>query len=784
MCVLCRDTFSRSDILKRHFQKCSIRRGNPTGASHLSHAQAHLKKSHPGPHKASNSMSNENDLMNANNNGMGNGGNGQSSLPLFGVIPDGSVPDAGSNLTDEQAQQLSRSNSMKRLGDGGMDGRGMAGSLPGGPGRSNFQGYAGGGASTMAPGMNPSLAFSMSQGQNGHSYSQGYNYASHGNNTNVQAQPASQDWSQMFPASHEGYQNQYNPNLNTSQVSIKPEYIKSEPAPQQLNPTNGLFTGLYPNVTNPVSTSQFPAWNLQNDPLEELSSKLIYFCFANNQIIGRNNDIRKYLSANNIKHFIEQFTSFQGHFPIIHVPTFRIADAFEGLLLAIICIGAVYSDRMAPREVRDMMEFAKALIERNSPVFATMSRGPTGDSNFGGETIGSSRSELEQITAIVIMQILFTWNGTPVQREKARREFPLIAEIARRAGLTKPTTIAPFSVLHQPNVTVENFNIASFDWNTWAEQERRSRLMFTIFLLDTAMVVYFNSVPRFDREEIRLPLPADDAAWDAANATECAEALGLHGSDIQRSRNIEGSRRIKQPEMHTALRALMNPNWDLQPGTTNLYSKFLLVHALHVHLWTAQRQLSLQESGSAPTFPGSGTSTPLSQNDWIRGVDPGSATHSANTSGRATPVENGTQSSQLLKAINNAFDKWKKSWDEDMLIQYPPSSARYKRFGFCRDGVHFFWLAKYLMKNGRPLDWQTAPDQRFSQIMNLLKSVKTWVVSDSTQRGEGLGSVSDIDKDYGVTDLTLDMAQLFKPINKQINSPVPGVHTNIGNGLG
>lgn len=45
MCVLCRDTFSRSDILKRHFQKCSLRRGNPTGATHLSHPQAHLKRS-------------------------------------------------------------------------------------------------------------------------------------------------------------------------------------------------------------------------------------------------------------------------------------------------------------------------------------------------------------------------------------------------------------------------------------------------------------------------------------------------------------------------------------------------------------------------------------------------------------------------------------------------------------------------------------------------------------------------------------------------------------------
>ncbi|KAM3562069.1 hypothetical protein ARSEF4850_002917 [Beauveria asiatica] len=36
-CVLCDDTFSRSDILKRHYQNCSARRGNPTRASHLSH---------------------------------------------------------------------------------------------------------------------------------------------------------------------------------------------------------------------------------------------------------------------------------------------------------------------------------------------------------------------------------------------------------------------------------------------------------------------------------------------------------------------------------------------------------------------------------------------------------------------------------------------------------------------------------------------------------------------------------------------------------------------------
>ena len=42
-CGLCSDTFSRSDILKRHFAKCSDRRGNPTGQNHLAHSRANKK---------------------------------------------------------------------------------------------------------------------------------------------------------------------------------------------------------------------------------------------------------------------------------------------------------------------------------------------------------------------------------------------------------------------------------------------------------------------------------------------------------------------------------------------------------------------------------------------------------------------------------------------------------------------------------------------------------------------------------------------------------------------
>jgi hypothetical protein len=744
-------------------------------------------------------MSSEHDMMAVN--GMNTLNHDPALNAPFGVVADGSVPDAGSNLTNEEAE-------MRNGGAMGGNGRSMTGSGPGGSNRASFdQSYAGQMASTMPSGMNPSLAYTMPHGQNGHSYSQGYDFASRGSSmqphtatsvsslqngrgtyqmTSAGQQNGLNDWSQLYPQqTQNSFINPYNPNIPTPHVPIK-----SEP---NNNASNTLYNGVYNSEVNGLAAtfSGFPTWNnLQNDPLQEVSSRLLYFCFPNNQIIGRSNDIRKYLSADHIKHFLENFSNFQGHFPIIHMPTFSISKAYEGLLLAMICIGAVYSERMTPSQVREMMELAKAVIERNSPIFLSLSQDTSVDGGSGKESSLSTSLELEHITAVFMMQVLFTWHGTPLQREKARLQFPTIVALARKAGLTTPiTTIsgtAAVSALHQRHVKVENFNSVSFDWNAWVEQEKRSRLLFAIFLTDAAMVIYFNSSPLFDTLEIRVPLPADDAAWDARTSTQCAEAIGLHRPAAARDRNLEGSRRPKQPEMHSALETLMRPELDLQSGTTNLYSKFILIHALHIQLWTAQKQLN-QESGQSSlqnlAFPSSASSTPLSQNDWVfrGGMDPtGSGAPSATSSGRATPVEGGGQSQmlhQLLKATSNAFEKWKKVWDEDMAVQYPPSSTSYRRFGFCRDGVHFYWLGKYLVKNNRGTEWQMAPDQRFSQVMHLLKYVKNWVVSDSAKRGEELGSVSDIDNDYGTRDLTLDMSQLFKPINKQIDSPVAGVHT-------
>ncbi|KAK7927843.1 fungal-specific transcription factor domain-containing protein [Apiospora marii] len=103
MCVLCRDTFGRSDILKRHFKKCSIRRGNPTGMSHLSHPQAHVKKHVVAQQKAQEGKMNQiHDLSIMQ---------GDNVVHPFGIVQ---MQGNMSNITNHQ-NQLSESSSISRM---------------------------------------------------------------------------------------------------------------------------------------------------------------------------------------------------------------------------------------------------------------------------------------------------------------------------------------------------------------------------------------------------------------------------------------------------------------------------------------------------------------------------------------------------------------------------------------------------------------------------------------------------------------------------------------------
>ena len=749
MCVLCRDTFSRSDILKRHFQKCSIRRGNPTGVSHLSHPHAHVKKNAAGPKP----LPEGGDLSHMN--GMGNMPTDSTSMP-FGLI---ATPDGMAN----DQNQLSRANNMSRLEDANdRDRRGVAGA-----GRPGFdQPYSGSvPPNTMAANMGSQMPnYGLTTAQNGMPIFAGQN----------SSQQQNVDWSSMFHAgAPTTYVHSFPPNNGKTQTGVKPE-----PSAAAASRPSAVPTG---NHSNDADRSLFFAsWDHVHvhDPYQELSYRLIAFLSPPAYSTPEHSaDVGLYFSPENIRDCLEKYTHFHVHFAVLHIPTFRILEAYSGLLAGVCCIGACYLDRMSADHVRNMVSYLKAALERDSNMLVDPDYPLRPDVNQDGGPFGTSDRDIEELQAILLMHTLLVWNGTPAQREEARQIFPLIAQLARRARLLTVSNDATLcSLFHQPGFSPGTLDASSFDWTAWVQQEKRIRILLAIFSVDVALGLFFNSAPLFDALEVQIPLASDDAAWEAQDPRECAEALGLYGPEAAAGRNPDGTQRAKQPEMHLALRALLHGSYQIQTGTTNLYGKFILVHALLALIRKAQT-----EGHAAVT---NRSSTPLSHNDWIVGLgqDVMSGQVSAATSGRTTPVE-GVLPPQTLGMFATALDKFKRNWDVDMATQFPPSSTNPRRHGFSRDGVHYYWLANYLLRNTRAADLAMAPDQRFTQVIRLLKSVRSWVMRDGASRGEELGSIGEIDRDYGVQNLTLDMVNLFKPLPQVVESVgIPSVKADIGTG--
>lgn len=529
--------------------------------------------------------------------------------------------------------------------------------------------------------------------------------------------------------------------------------------------------GVAPNDMNDRSLF-FSNWDLHpstQDPYHQLSAQIHSFFHPPGTVASSQTAcLNEFFSPVNIRDFLDSYIHFHVHFSFLHIPTFRIMEAYTGLIAAMCCIGACYSDRAVSPNVREIMNFLKIALERDCDLFASNTTQPS--FKFGN---GKDKQDVERLQALILMSALLTWHGTPIQRESARRLFPLVADITRRFDLLQVRSDPSlYSIFHQPKISLEDLNPGQFDWAAWVEQESRIRLMHMIYLLDVARGLYFNCDPQFDGLEIRIPLPADDAAWEAQSALDCAQGLSLYGSEAARAKNPDGSQRSKQPELNLSLTALFHQSYQIHPGTTNLYGKFILIHAILAQIRRAQIQ------GRLTSLDGS--ATPLSQIDWViaNGSDTGSGNVSANNSAAGTPVAG--LSPQTYKTLCNALDKFKQYWDMDMAIQFPPSVSNPRRYGFCRDGIHFFWLAKWMLKNTTVADLQMAPDNRFRQVIQLVKTVKSWVMTDGASRGEELGSVSDIDNDYGVTNLTLDMAQLFKPLPSVVESPgMPTVKTEV-----
>lgn len=514
------------------------------------------------------------------------------------------------------------------------------------------------------------------------------------------------------------------------------------------------------------TTSLLDTWVLgSSDPLRNKASALVHFCYPDPSMSTSGSNathgyetLQAVLSPENVKHFLEQYKNYHSHWPMIHLASFNPTNAYDGLVLTMICIGAVYSERLGVKKVRWLMEIVRAAVFRSSGVYKLASQIPHGvvDSN------ARSSTEIEETQALIHLHSLFVWHGSQKQRRRALEESWVLARVTRHLGMLRPLPNGhpSFSALHQPG-PVDGNEVNTWTWTSWVEQEKRARVMYLIFLIDASVAIFFNVEPQLDVYDIKLPLPADDAAWEALNEEDCACALGLRGEAAQ-GKNFTGSLRAKQLGMSEALQYL-HQGGEFPERATNMFSKFILIHAIHVQIFRIQRQILGICGHSGHSGFSSGTSTPQSQTEWTS--TDGSISNP--TSGRATPTDSinsrYSHTHQTLRLTMAALELWKRQWDADVQIQY---RQRQRRVGFCRDAIHFYFLATLFLRSSRREDWAFRPDARCQQVFNMLKQIRAHVASDSVSKGLDIGSITVVNDNYGIADLTLDMKLLFTPVDE------------------
>ncbi|KAG8425359.1 hypothetical protein J3458_002067 [Metarhizium acridum] len=700
MCVLCRDTFSRSDILKRHFQKCSIRRGNPTGASHLSHPQAHVKKNAQAQKAAG--LGNEADLNHLN---------GLNNMPADGMVhPFGMVPvsDGMNNMAGDQSH-LSRSSSANQ------DRNNMAPSM-GAP-----QPYGANVSNSMNNQQMPS--YSMPPGQNGMPMYGGSN----GN------QQSGLDWSQMFQAgAHQPLNNNifHPPNRGQTQIAPKtgPNHDSGATDCSSSDSVRYSMWGIPTNIQNPYS---------------QLSSQILNFLYPPNEAIDPTlTGMNLYFSPDNTKDFVDQYTHFHEHVPILHPSTFRVMEAHSGLAACMCCIGACYSNRVVLSDVQEMMDALWTAMERDCRILSEESLHDAGVAEI-------TESSIEELQAVLLTCVLHFANGTSQQRHRALRIAPLVAAHTRRLGLLGVSgDPLIYSLLHHLEVDGQyDLKSHQFDWLAWTEQELRIRLMHAIFVLDAFLELYFNVHAQFDPSEVHLPLPCDDAAWNASSADDCASALGLKGDELAQSVNPHGTRRAAQPGLHLVRQVLLDGGWQIKSGSTNSLGKTILGVTMIAIIRLSQKVGSLNYLHTGDGLPSL---------DWIVPHDGSSESIDPSTSDE---VHHGMDPHTFVM-LSSALDKLQKSWNDDEPIQTAlcESGARVSQ-----EGVFLPAIARHILLNPGFADLEPDNEDQYRASYEALKSVSA-SLSTKKSDAEKADEVQEAITQFGEKEYILDLARIFRPL--------------------
>ncbi|KAH8645441.1 fungal-specific transcription factor domain-containing protein [Xylariales sp. PMI_506] len=206
------------------------------------------------------------------------------------------------------------------------------------------------------------------------------------------------------------------------------------------------------------------------------------------------------------------FVHMHPRYPVIHLPTFRVADASPLLLISMICIGSTFSRVNHGKYGLQYFERTRSalVIERERSI------------NFMRDDSNTF--------ALLLLCSLAIWSGEKFafDRVESDRSNLVLACKRRRFLDARSTTV---TTEHRKSSIQGNKSNGNPDilqaWNDWINVEQRKRLGLCIHLFDCQLTALVNAQPTIAKSEMRnAVLPCADSYWEAPTAYAWKALLG------------------------------------------------------------------------------------------------------------------------------------------------------------------------------------------------------------------------------------------------------------------
>ncbi|RAH86027.1 hypothetical protein BO86DRAFT_385610 [Aspergillus japonicus CBS 114.51] len=243
------------------------------------------------------------------------------------------------------------------------------------------------------------------------------------------------------------------------------------------------------------------------------------------------------------------FAHFHPLFPLLHIPTFRLASAPFLLIRTICFIGAGFAHDPASGPE------SKRLYNALPTLFAKTC--------LRSSDIPKAEPSLAELQALVLSQCASTALGGSAERAAARLLHPLLVAAIRQRGLLK---------VHGECTLATRKARA---WETWIGKEARKRVLWGVYAVDCYQALLCGSKPLLSPQETRASFPCDEASWAAWSAAGWAALPAQDPSSCFQS-SVKGLMAGREASTASRLTA-----WDLN----------LLVLAMHSLLLEAQTSI-------------------------------------------------------------------------------------------------------------------------------------------------------------------------------------------------